>query len=1458
MSRITKYFCAVSLVFGAAIMVSCGGGGGSAPAATVAGENEILISGRAAIGTIRNATVRTTQIINGQLSGTQKDVDLGADGDFEVSMPKGLVHLQVIPNANSTTQDEATGVAVALPLELKLRAAADLTDSSAVTVSLNITPYSEVGVALAEKSGGLTAANINMANSGIANILGFDFLSTKPIQSSDTTSLAGATTNEKKLSLLNAAVSNMAATDVLGCGVKASYGQTIDCTVSKLADQFNMNSAASVQPMVVGVVQTSMAGSTPMVMLGDEGYQSLLGGIPAAGVVRGRSFIASGATALENTAVDILQDGISFAVSAGAYAIAVTGAAVCDAFDSFYDSACTEVGTAINIQASRLDYQKTIAGNDTLIRNANNTYVLAIISSLVYDDKWVNGFPSAGSKLTLDLENHNVSADLSILNWSEYGVSTQEAMSVGLHWNAFYNEDVIIFAYRGTDSLGELLWTDVFSTLLCQQIFSQYETAFNQFNSLVSNPEFIRFLGTRKIILTGHSLGGGVASYIATYSPLVHVSVGFNAAPLCAVTLWEAGFDDTKVYRTVISGDPVSSLNGLGVMYPGYPPVSYPNPFAVVWANAKESHSIDTVLFVLSAAKDLCVTAGCAAVQGGTQSIQVPSPAVAPIVISGVQNSYATSTVPYRPAIILSGSQLSTINKISWDCALPNGSPCQGSPFVWTPSNWAGKVDIFSDTSIKVYPGFLAAGAAAGTYHWTVTFSALNAASVSIPFSVTYQPQAATGIVVDSLSSTSFVSGTTNISTTTSPVVASVTVTGKNLGTVVRIEWRWSGAATGSQTWLNSDLAWNSLVAYSADGKLTLSPTVVQANPAWSGNVIWTGTLIDATGASRNITFSVSYQPQFTPAPTPAPTGQITVGPASLAFSNVPVGTCSSAIFAIQHVSGTPSASGTVSISSTPPFSIYLGSSFAVSNGSAANVSIQFCPTSVSSYSGTAAITSNATFTSGVSSVALSGTAVPALVPLTIVTSSPLAGGNIGSAYSASLSASGGTPPYVWSLVQGTQLPQGLSLSSTGVISGNPVTAGTASFQVQATDSASSPQTIQKALSITVVGMPPGQMTTSAVNECSATVPQVRLTWTQATGVDYYQVYRDGVFLAGVTTTLPSYLDTAVALGEAHTYFIRAVNTGGATDSNTASLTVSCTAPPGQFTLSVVTTCSGTSPVNELHLTGSAGAVLPNSVYRNSALLTTLNVSDFSDTAVTPGASYTYFATASNAVGSTNSNSVLISTAANCAAPVNPSITSLSPQTVTVGDGAFTLTVTGSNFDSSSKIVWDPSGGTPSTQLPTTFVNSTTLTAAIGQTTSGFDPFTWAGAYAVQVMNTATSTRSSTVSFVVYNPVPTVSSVSGSCRAGLNCTAANGFDVRVNGNGIVNNSTTTYVPSTFLQVNGVNANMSTVGQGPVYNQLQLMVNGSLIPTAGNYTLNVCNEGTLQGRACASGVLSVAP
>jgi hypothetical protein len=111
--------------------------------------------------------------------------------------------------------------------------------------------------------------------------------------------------------------------------------------------------------------------------------------------------------------------------------------------------------------------------------------------------------------------------------------------------------------------------------------------------------------------------------------------------------------------------------------------------------------------------------------------------------------------------------------------------------------------------------------------------------------------------------------------------------------------------------------------------------------------------------------------------------------------------------------------------------------------------------------------------TPSVASKTFSLSVVPAL---TISTTSPLQVGTEGQAYSATVSATGGATPYVWSISSGS-LPIGLSMTAAGVISGTPTTTGVFAFTVRVTDALSN--TTTKGLSITVSCTPISITTTS-------------------------------------------------------------------------------------------------------------------------------------------------------------------------------------------------------------------------------------------------------------------------------------------------------------------------------------------------------------------------------------------
>jgi hypothetical protein len=87
------------------------------------------------------------------------------------------------------------------------------------------------------------------------------------------------------------------------------------------------------------------------------------------------------------------------------------------------------------------------------------------------------------------------------------------------------------------------------------------------------------------------------------------------------------------------------------------------------------------------------------------------------------------------------------------------------------------------------------------------------------------------------------------------------------------------------------------------------------------------------------------------------------------------------------------------------------------------------------------------------------------------ITTTSLPAGAATSLYTATLEAVGGVAPYTWRSVAG-QLPPGLTLAASGVLSGTPTARGTFKFGVQLTDSGQPPRTVTAEFSVKVTETP--------------------------------------------------------------------------------------------------------------------------------------------------------------------------------------------------------------------------------------------------------------------------------------------------------------------------------------------------------------------------------------------------
>jgi hypothetical protein len=176
-----------------------------------------------------------------------------------------------------------------------------------------------------------------------------------------------------------------------------------------------------------------------------------------------------------------------------------------------------------------------------------------------------------------------------------------------------------------------------------------------------------------------------------------------------------------------------------------------------------------------------------------------------------------------------------------------------------------------------------------------------------------------------------------------------------------------------------------------------------------------------------------------------------------------------------------------------------------------------------------------------------------AIIGATITVSpSSLPNGTVGSAYSATVSASGGTAPYSYAVTTGA-LPGGLSLSSGGALSGTPTASGTFNFTVTATDSTS--QTGSQAYTVTVAAAPiivqpatlPGATVASAYSQA--------ITATGGTGGFSYAVTA-GALPAGLSLSSAGVLSGTPTASGTFTFTVTATDSASQTGSRAYTLTV--------------------------------------------------------------------------------------------------------------------------------------------------------------------------------------------------------------------------------------------------------------------------------------------------------------
>jgi hypothetical protein len=353
-----------------------------------------------------------------------------------------------------------------------------------------------------------------------------------------------------------------------------------------------------------------------------------------------------------------------------------------------------------------------------------------------------------------------------------------------------------------------------------------------------------------------------------------------------------------------------------------------------------------------------------------------------------------------------------------------------------------------SATAGTAYASSLQAGGGTPPYSWAVI-------SGSLPSGLTLNTS--TGAIAGTLSASGVFKLTAQVSDSSSPVqrtsaavsltvapaalaVSSVVMPSGTVGTAYNTSFSARGG-TPAYTW--------SIVSGSLPAGLSLSPAggVVSGRPSASGTFNLTAQVSDngSPVQTQIAVTSIVVAPGLVPA--------LVFNPATL-----PQGTVGTGYNApLRAQGGTAPYTWSVIGGSLPP-----GLSLTAAHGT-----VYGTATASGAYSATVRV-SDSSSPVQTKSAAVSISVVPAPVPPLVFSPSTLPAATVGSVYTASLQATGGTSPYSWAMTGGS-LPAGLSLgASTGTISGTPTVSGAFSLSVHVSDSSSPVQNQSAAVSLAV------------------------------------------------------------------------------------------------------------------------------------------------------------------------------------------------------------------------------------------------------------------------------------------------------------------------------------------------------------------------------------------------------
>jgi len=382
-----------------------------------------------------------------------------------------------------------------------------------------------------------------------------------------------------------------------------------------------------------------------------------------------------------------------------------------------------------------------------------------------------------------------------------------------------------------------------------------------------------------------------------------------------------------------------------------------------------------------------------------------------------------------------------------------------------------------------------------------------------------------------------------SVAVAASPSITSAPLSGGYQGTGYDAEPLATGG-TGTLTWSVTD--------GSLPPGLTLDPTSgeVSGTPTGSGTSTFTLVVMDAAGGTATQAESVTVLPVLAITSDPYPGGEVGATYSSTAQGTGGTGTYTWAAFGtlpdgLTFDPSTGQLSGTPTQVGTSTFVLVLSDGSSPVTNQVESVTILAGPS---------------------------------------ITSDPLPGGEVGVAYDTTPAASGGSGAYSWSVASGS-LPDGLTIDpSTGEVSGTPVTPGTSSFTLVATDEAAQVGTQSESVAVVApLTLVPGALPGGETGVAYDVMPSVSggsdpTTWSVV----------DGTLPAGLTLDPATGAITGTpTVPGTYSFTLRA--TDGLGGTSTAAVTLTVAGGPATMGTRTIDGNVGVAMTDQLDVSGGNG-----------------------------------------------------------------------------------------------------------------------------------------------------------------------------------------------------------------------------------------------------------------------------